>query len=127
MEEQALSATLEALRKGQCIAIMDLESKEAETNLFFPSAFFSPLKILKTKARGEMYIFEAHEIASTFGFPFIGEVSQTTHNSFSFISSKLPSFPLFKLLEKTVGSLVSSRILGIVLQWGSCSSAWLVQ
>jgi hypothetical protein len=27
MDEQALSATLEALRKGQCIIILDLESK----------------------------------------------------------------------------------------------------
>jgi 3,4-dihydroxy-2-butanone 4-phosphate synthase len=37
MEEQALSAALEALRKGQCIAILDLKSKETKTNLFFPT------------------------------------------------------------------------------------------
>jgi 3,4-dihydroxy-2-butanone 4-phosphate synthase len=41
MEEKALSAALEALRKGQCIAILDLESREAETNLFFPTASLS--------------------------------------------------------------------------------------
>jgi 3,4-dihydroxy-2-butanone 4-phosphate synthase len=35
MEEQALNATLEAVRKGECIAILDLESKEAKTHLFF--------------------------------------------------------------------------------------------
>jgi 3,4-dihydroxy-2-butanone 4-phosphate synthase len=38
MEEQALSAVLKALRKGQCILILDLESREAKTNLFFPIA-----------------------------------------------------------------------------------------
>jgi 3,4-dihydroxy-2-butanone 4-phosphate synthase len=43
MEEQALSATLETLRKSKCIAILDSKSKEAETNLFFPTTFFSPL------------------------------------------------------------------------------------
>jgi hypothetical protein len=31
MEEQALSATLETLRKINCIAILDSKSKEAET------------------------------------------------------------------------------------------------
>jgi 3,4-dihydroxy-2-butanone 4-phosphate synthase len=42
MEEQALSATLEALRKGQCIAILDSKSREAKIDLFFPTTF-SPL------------------------------------------------------------------------------------
>jgi 3,4-dihydroxy-2-butanone 4-phosphate synthase len=37
MEEQALSAALEALRKGQCIAIMDSKSREAKIDLFFPT------------------------------------------------------------------------------------------
>jgi 3,4-dihydroxy-2-butanone 4-phosphate synthase len=80
MEEQALSAALEVLRKGHCIAILDLESREDETNLFFPTIFLSPLSliILRTKVGRELYIFVAHEISSTFGFPFIGEVS-TTH------------------------------------------------
>jgi len=52
MEEQALSATLENLRKSKCIAILDLESKEAETNLFFPTTSLSPLylRTLRTKA-----------------------------------------------------------------------------
>jgi 3,4-dihydroxy-2-butanone 4-phosphate synthase len=39
MEEQALSAALEALRKGQCIAILDSKSREVETDLFFPTTF----------------------------------------------------------------------------------------
>jgi 3,4-dihydroxy-2-butanone 4-phosphate synthase len=85
MEEQVLSATLEALRKGQCIAILDSKSKKAKIDLFFPTTFLFPLslKALKTKARGELYIFVAHEIVSTFGFPFIKEVS-TTHPQFFF-------------------------------------------
>jgi 3,4-dihydroxy-2-butanone 4-phosphate synthase len=59
MEEQALSVALKALRKGQCIAILDLEFREVETNLFFPTASFSPLsfKTLRTKVGGEVYIF----------------------------------------------------------------------
>jgi 3,4-dihydroxy-2-butanone 4-phosphate synthase len=40
MEEQALNAILETLRKGKCIAILDSKSKEVETNLFFPTIFF---------------------------------------------------------------------------------------
>ncbi len=73
MEEQALNVTLEALRKSQCVVILDLESKKAETNLFFPTTSFSPfsLRTLRTKIARELYIFVAHEIASTFGFPFI--------------------------------------------------------
>jgi 3,4-dihydroxy-2-butanone 4-phosphate synthase len=39
MEEQDLNAALKALRKGQCIAILDLESKETKTNLLFPTFF----------------------------------------------------------------------------------------
>jgi len=41
-----------------------------------------------------------------------------THNSFSFISNKLPSFPLFELLVKIVGSLVSNKFFGIMFQLG---------
>jgi len=37
-----------------------------------------------------------------------------THNSSSFISNKLPSFPLYELLVKTVGSLVPSKKFGII-------------
>jgi hypothetical protein len=36
------------------------------------------LKTLKIEAGGGLYIYVAHEVASTFGFPLIGEVS-TTH------------------------------------------------
>jgi 3,4-dihydroxy-2-butanone 4-phosphate synthase len=39
MEEQALNAALEVLKKGQCIAILDSKSKEAKTNLFFLTVF----------------------------------------------------------------------------------------
>ncbi len=121
MEEQALHA-LKTLRKGKCIAILDSKSKEAKTNLFFRTTFLSPLflKTLRIKARGELYIFVAHEVASTFSFIFIGEVS-ITHPQFYFIfkiSNTLPSFPLFKLLAKTISNLVSYRILGVILQLG---------
>jgi 3,4-dihydroxy 2-butanone 4-phosphate synthase len=80
MEEQALSAVLEAPRKGQCIVILDLESREAKTNLFFPiaSSFIFFWKTLRTEVGGGLYIYVVHGVASTFGFPFIGEVS-TTH------------------------------------------------
>jgi hypothetical protein len=80
LEKQTLNVVLKALRKGQCIAILDSKSKEAKSDLFFLVASFSPLslKTLKTKARMELYIFVAHEVICTFSFPFIGEVS-TTH------------------------------------------------
>jgi 3,4-dihydroxy-2-butanone 4-phosphate synthase len=80
MEEQALDVTSKALRKGSCIVILDLESKKAKTSLFFPTTFLFPLylKILRTEVGRELYIFMSHEVTSTFGFPFIGEVS-TTH------------------------------------------------
>jgi 3,4-dihydroxy-2-butanone 4-phosphate synthase len=41
MEEQALSVALKAMRIGQCIAILDSESKEVKIDLFFVAAFFS--------------------------------------------------------------------------------------
>jgi 3,4-dihydroxy-2-butanone 4-phosphate synthase len=80
MEEQALNETLEAMRKGQCIVILDSKSKKAETDLFFPIVFFFPLfvKIVRIETRGELYIYVVHEIISTFGFLFIGNIS-TTH------------------------------------------------
>jgi hypothetical protein len=34
VEEQALSVTLEALRKNQCIAILDLKSREVELSFY---------------------------------------------------------------------------------------------
>jgi len=42
MEEKALSVVLEAMRKGQCIAILDLESREVKNNLFFLAVSFFP-------------------------------------------------------------------------------------
>jgi 3,4-dihydroxy-2-butanone 4-phosphate synthase len=52
MEEQALSATLETLKKSKCIAILDSESKEAETDIFFRTISLSPLylRTVRTKA-----------------------------------------------------------------------------
>ncbi|KAH9555771.1 hypothetical protein CY35_08G133200 [Sphagnum magellanicum] len=75
MEEQALNVALETLRKGKSIAILDLKSKEAETDLFFPTSYFFPLylRTLKAKTGGELYIFVVHEVASTFIFLFIKE------------------------------------------------------
>jgi 3,4-dihydroxy-2-butanone 4-phosphate synthase len=86
MEEQTLSAALEALRKGQCIIIMDSKSKEAKIDLFFLAIYFFPisLRTLRAKAGSEMYISIAHEVACTFGFPFIGEVSITHLELFFF-------------------------------------------
>ncbi len=39
MENQTLSATLEALKKGECIAILDSKSREVEIDIFFPTTF----------------------------------------------------------------------------------------
>jgi 3,4-dihydroxy-2-butanone 4-phosphate synthase len=88
---------LKALRKGQCIAILDLESKEVKTNLFFPIVSFSPfsLKTLRTKAGEELYIFVAHEITSTLGFPFIREVSTTHPKLFFFYFQRTPIISIF--------------------------------
>jgi 3,4-dihydroxy-2-butanone 4-phosphate synthase len=41
MEKQTLSATLEALRKGECIAILDSKSRKVEIDIFFPTTFLS--------------------------------------------------------------------------------------
>jgi 3,4-dihydroxy-2-butanone 4-phosphate synthase len=41
MEKQTLSAALEALRKGECIAILDSKSREVEIDIFFPTTFLS--------------------------------------------------------------------------------------
>ncbi len=84
MEKQTLSETLEAMRKGQCIAILD--SRKVEIDLFFPTISLFPLflKTLKIEAWRELYIFVVHEVASTFGFPFIGEISITHPQLFFF-------------------------------------------
>jgi 3,4-dihydroxy-2-butanone 4-phosphate synthase len=106
MEEQALSATLETLKKSKCIVILDSKSKEAETGLFFPKTSFSPLylRTLRTEAWGELYIFVAHEVPSTLSFFFIGEVS-ITHPQLFFLKKILANSHHF--LTKIVGNLVS--------------------
>jgi 3,4-dihydroxy-2-butanone 4-phosphate synthase len=43
MEDEALSVALKAMRKGQCIVILDSKCREIETNLFFLVAFLFPL------------------------------------------------------------------------------------
>ena len=70
------SAALEALRRGKCVAVLDGEEREGETDLFFPAASLSPgsLRFLRTHAGGELYISVGHEVASAFGLPFIGDV-----------------------------------------------------
>jgi hypothetical protein len=97
MEEQTFSTTLKALGKGQCIAIQNLESKEVETDLFFPTISFSPfcLRTLRTKAGRELYISVAHEVAFTFGFPFIGKVSITHPQLFFFYFQQTPIISTF--------------------------------
>ncbi len=96
MEDQTFNAILEALRKGQCIAIPNSESREAKTNLFFRTSF-SPfsLRTLKTKTIRELYIFVAHEVACAFGFPFIGKVSTTHPQLFFFYFQQTPIISTF--------------------------------
>ncbi len=42
------------------------------------------MRILRIKAREELYIFITHEVISTFGFPFIQKVSTTQPQLFIF-------------------------------------------
>jgi 3,4-dihydroxy-2-butanone 4-phosphate synthase len=86
MEEQALNATLKTLKKCKCIVILDSKSKEAKSDLFFPTTSLFPLylKILRTEGGGELYIFVTREVAYTFSFLFIREES-ITHTQFLFI------------------------------------------
>lgn len=99
------SAALEALRDGKCVAVLDGEDREGETDLFFPAASLSPtsLRFLRTQAGGELYISVGHEVASAFGLPFIGEVlSQPPVTD---------SFPVFQHMGKAGGEMCQ----------GSCS------
>ncbi|CAK9218270.1 unnamed protein product [Sphagnum jensenii] len=59
MEEQTLSATLKALRKGQCITIIDSKSSVGLHPHTWPKWGCDTV---------------THEVACTFGFPFIGKV-----------------------------------------------------
>lgn len=76
MLENQFERALESLKSGNCVAVLDAESREAETDLFFPAASLSPqnLRLLRNAAGGELYIAIGHEVASAFGLPFIGEV-----------------------------------------------------
>ncbi len=94
MDEQALSS-FKSLEERPMHYNFGLRIQGAKFDLFFLASFHSliSMKTLKTKTRGELYISMAHEVTSTFGFPFIGKIS-TTH---LFISNKFPSFPLSEL------------------------------
>ncbi|XP_024375117.1 uncharacterized protein [Physcomitrium patens] len=98
-------AALEALRNGECVAVLDGEEREGETDLFFPAASLSPasLRLLRTQAGGEMYMSVGHEVASAFGLPYIGNVLALTE-----VSAK---FPVFQYMEKSKGEMCQ----------GSCS------
>jgi len=48
------------------------------------------LKTLKIEAGRGLYISVAHEVASTFGFPFIGELSTTHPQLFFFYFWQIP-------------------------------------
>ena len=70
-----LELALESLRRGECVAILDDENREAETDLFFPALSLKPsqLRQLRLEAGGEMYISVGTEVAASFGIPYIGE------------------------------------------------------
>ncbi|EFJ21157.1 hypothetical protein SELMODRAFT_176418 [Selaginella moellendorffii] len=73
---------LEALASGKCVAILDSESREGETDLFFPAATTTPgaLRTLRTQAGGELYIAIGSEVATTFGLPYMGQVLAMAHS-----------------------------------------------
>ncbi|CAM6109613.1 unnamed protein product [Calypogeia fissa] len=78
--EDQFERALESLKGGSCVAVLDAESREAESDLFFPAESLSPqnLRLLRTAAGGELYISIGHEVATAFGLPFIGEVLADT-------------------------------------------------
>lgn len=98
-------AALEALRDGKCVAVLDGEEREGETDLFFPAASLSPasLRFLRSQAGGELYISVGHDVASAFGLPFIGEVLAQPE-----VSAK---YPVFQHMGKAGGEMCQ----------GSCS------
>jgi hypothetical protein len=60
------------------------------------------LRTLRTKARRELYIYVAHEVACTFGFLFIGKIS-ITHPLLFFYFQQTPIISTF---------------------WASCKNNW---
>jgi hypothetical protein len=53
------------------------------------------LRILNTKAGRELYISVTHEVACTFGFPFIGKVSTAHPQMFFFYFQQTPIISTF--------------------------------
>ncbi|KAG0587456.1 hypothetical protein KC19_2G165300 [Ceratodon purpureus] len=103
--ESQWGAAVEALRRGECVAVLDGEDREGETDLFFPAASLSPasLRFLRTQAGGELYISVGHEVASAFGLPYIGHVLGQ--------SDVTAKFPVFEHMGKAGGEMCQ----------GSCS------
>ncbi|CAI7931569.1 unnamed protein product [Closterium sp. NIES-54] len=79
---EQIQGALDALRAGQCVAILDDESREAETDLFFPASAVQPadLRRLRIDAGGELYIAVGYEVAETFGIPYIANALEAAAN-----------------------------------------------
>ena len=75
-----LQQAVEALQAGNCIAILDDEKRESETDLFFPAIYTTPqsLRRLRVDAGGELYLATSREIADAFGLPFISQALEST-------------------------------------------------
>ncbi|GJP55942.1 hypothetical protein CLOM_g14953 [Closterium sp. NIES-68] len=99
---EQIQRALDALRAGQCVAILDDESREAETDLFFPASAIQPadLRRLRVDAGGELYIAVGHEVAETFGIPYISAALE---------AAVLPKAPL---TEPDTGSASCNGVSG---------------
>lgn len=86
MLDNQFERAVESLKSGNCVAVLDAESREAETDLFFPAESLSAknLRLLRNAAGGELYISIGHEVADAFGLPFIGEVLSDSQLSESY-------------------------------------------
>eukprot|EP00271_Cylindrocystis_brebissonii_P010437 TRINITY_DN26624_c0_g1_i1.p1 TRINITY_DN26624_c0_g1~~TRINITY_DN26624_c0_g1_i1.p1 ORF type:complete len:292 (-),score=38.61 TRINITY_DN26624_c0_g1_i1:489-1247(-) len=94
-----------ALRAGSPVAVLDAESREGETDLFFAAASLQPadLRFLRVQAGGELYMAVSHQLSKSFGLPFLGAVLDSR--------SAEPSFSALPFLSKGVGGMCQ----------GSCS------
>lgn len=93
------------LAAGGCVAVLDAEAREGETDLFFPAESLQPadLRLLRTQAGGELYISIGHEVAALFGLPYVGSVLE--------LEDAKKAFPVLGFLGKGVGGMCQ----------GSCS------
>lgn len=101
----ALEEARRSLASGGCVAILDAEAREGETDLFFPAESLQPadLRFLRMQAGGELYISVGHEVAALFGLPYVGSVLE--------LEEAKKSFPVLGYLGKGVGGMCQ----------GSCS------